>query len=311
MGMYRYSPGTLAFSSNTYKLFLNTDFFYASNGSFLPSIRVSGGNAASTPTYTFNNDNDTGMYRPASNQLAFSTAGTERMFFNSTGQIGIGTPTPEVALDVNTGVINASEICDENNANCIDLSAGVGGADNLGNHSATQNIDLNAFKLVGNNGSSGLEIDASGKIGVGTSNPFYDLEVYRYDADSSLAAINGRSTAARYPKIVAQNYDESGLGGYPMFYGVNSRGNDGSPLPIQTGDVLSSFLGAGSTDTSYTYKTAAGMRVVANENFGDTAHSGLLSFFTVNPGTTTSSEKMRISAEGNVGIGTTRTLLRN
>ena len=63
MGMYRYSPGTLAFSSNTYKLFLNTDFFYASNGSFLPSIRVSGGNAASTPTYTFNNDNDTGMYR--------------------------------------------------------------------------------------------------------------------------------------------------------------------------------------------------------------------------------------------------------
>ena len=33
------------------------------------------------------------------------------------------------------------------------------------------------------------------------------------------------------------------------------------------------------------------MRVVANENFGDSAHSGLLSFFTVNPGTTTSSGK--------------------
>lgn len=43
------------------------------------------------------------------------------------GRVGIGTNTPVVELDLNTGVINASQICDENNANCIDLSAGAGG----------------------------------------------------------------------------------------------------------------------------------------------------------------------------------------
>ncbi len=44
------------------------------------------------------------------------------------GHVGIGTTAPAVELDVNTGTINAASICDENNANCLDLSAGVGGS---------------------------------------------------------------------------------------------------------------------------------------------------------------------------------------
>jgi len=45
--------------------------------------------------------------------------------FRDTGRMGIGTFDPDVELDVDTGSINAAEICDENNANCIDLSAGL------------------------------------------------------------------------------------------------------------------------------------------------------------------------------------------
>jgi hypothetical protein len=41
------------------------------------------------------------------------------------GRVGIGTNTPEVELDVNNGTINAAALCDENNANCLDLSAGI------------------------------------------------------------------------------------------------------------------------------------------------------------------------------------------
>ena len=166
------------------------------------------------------------------------------MFFNLPIVIGIGTPTPEVALDVNTGVINASEICDENNANCIDSSAGVGGADNLGNHSATQNIDLNAFNLVGNNGSSGLEIDATGKLALelllilSTILKFTDMT----PTVVSLQSMDDQQLHATQ-KLLLKIMMSRGLGDTPMFYGVNSRGNDGSPLPIQAGDVLSSFLG--------------------------------------------------------------------
>ncbi|MBR9833425.1 hypothetical protein GYB57_14865, partial [bacterium] len=41
--------------------------------------------------------------------------------------------------------------------------------DNLGNHTATQNINLGTSKLVGNGGTQGLEINNSGNVGIGTS----------------------------------------------------------------------------------------------------------------------------------------------
>ena len=37
--------------------------------------------SASEPTYSFNSDTDTGMYRPAANQLAFTTDGTQALIF--------------------------------------------------------------------------------------------------------------------------------------------------------------------------------------------------------------------------------------
>src|SRR6476661_3864851 len=49
-------------------------------------------------------------------------------------------------------------------------------ADNLGNHSATQNLNLGSNLLTGG-GSAGLRVDASGNVGIGTSAPSQALEV--------------------------------------------------------------------------------------------------------------------------------------
>ena len=43
------------------------------------------------------------------------------------------------------------------------------GADNLGNHTATQNLDLSTNQLVGNGGTSGLRITSAGNVGIGTA----------------------------------------------------------------------------------------------------------------------------------------------
>jgi hypothetical protein len=43
--------------------------------------------------------------------------------------------------------------------------------DNLGNHAATQNLNLGANQLVGNGGSTGLAISSTGSVGLGTAAP--------------------------------------------------------------------------------------------------------------------------------------------
>ncbi len=49
-----------------------------------------------------------------------------RMTISASGNVGVGTAAPFAKLDV-AGNIRATEICDEAGANCIDLSAGIGG----------------------------------------------------------------------------------------------------------------------------------------------------------------------------------------
>ena len=51
-------------------------------------------------------------------------------------------------------------------------------ADNLGNHTATQNLNLNDKKIVnGASSTDGIFVSTSGSVGIGTSNPLYKLSV--------------------------------------------------------------------------------------------------------------------------------------
>ena len=49
--------------------------------------------------------------------------------------------------------------------------------DNLGSHTATRKLDLAAFPLVGNGGSTGLTISSGGNVGIGTGTPATTLDV--------------------------------------------------------------------------------------------------------------------------------------
>jgi hypothetical protein len=73
-------------SSPTHTLHVNNSIRASSS---LVSIDPTG--SASAPSLIFNGDDDTGLYRPASNILAISTAGTERMRIDSSGNVLVGT----------------------------------------------------------------------------------------------------------------------------------------------------------------------------------------------------------------------------
>jgi hypothetical protein len=55
---------------------------------------------------------------------------------------------------------------DGTNWACVDVPSG---ADNLGDHTATTNLDLGTNQLVGNGGSSGIYVDADGSVGIGAT----------------------------------------------------------------------------------------------------------------------------------------------
>ena len=70
-------------------------------------------------------------------------------------------------------------------ANTITISASGGGtADNLGNHTATQNINLNGNYLSGDGDSEGLFINTIGRVGIGISSPATHIHVHGSPVES-------------------------------------------------------------------------------------------------------------------------------
>jgi hypothetical protein len=160
------------------------------------------------------------------------------------------------------------------------------------NYTGTANGGELIFSTTPNGTDSPLQrmiIKESGRVGIGTDMPGTTLHV----------AGNNPSSIVNQ---VAENTSSNIQSGILM---QRSRGTVTAPLAVQSGDNLGGFYVMGYDGSAFgTNGPTAGLFVTAAESFTPAANGSNLHFETTALGDNTSTERMIITADGNVGIGT-------
>ena len=128
------------------------------------------------------------------NYLKFSTNATERMRIDSSGNVGIGTTSPGARLHVykgsSGGTINSSTddlVIESNTTAGINILTNSGNGANGVIYFGDEN-DNNAGRIIyvhstnqfsfGTNGAERMILDSSGNVGIGTTSPTGQLQIY-------------------------------------------------------------------------------------------------------------------------------------
>lgn len=124
-----------------------------------------------------------------------------------------------------------------------------------------------------------------GNVGIGTGTPIFPLSV---QSESGFSVISS-TTISNAPD----------RGGH--FIGMSARGSAAAPTWPLNGDVIAAFHGRALNNVLSTW---SGMQIFASENQSSTMGGTFLQFTSVPNGSLLPIEQMRISSNGNVGIGT-------
>ncbi len=238
-------------------------------------------NAVTNPAFSFSGDNDTGLDSPAANVLSLSTAGAESLRIDSSGNVGIGTTSPQAKLHINGG------------STYLNTSSGSAPLRLLRTNSSfskeyvDQQVEDGSYVFYYNND------EAQSTIHFETDNT---------DTESGGGASANNATALTLL---------SNISGPKV--GINNRSPDSILHPIGVNPVIhlqnitDGSVGAGGTlrfgHSQDSSDTPIGEIRGELQNGSAASRAGELSFWTSDAGTL--SERMRLSEEGFLGIGTT------
>jgi len=148
---------------------------------------VAAGSAALPAIVSTTGTADTGLWFPAADTVAASTAGTERLRLDSSGNLGIGTTSPSATLDIKhadqtTGYWESKGLLirDVTTAN---VGIGIYSRGPTEHYITSLDDDVNSYLILGVRKSSSVnQVDAitirgSGNVGIGKADPNYKLEI--------------------------------------------------------------------------------------------------------------------------------------
>jgi hypothetical protein len=185
------------------------------------------------------------------------------------------------------------------NGNGVKLPSSSAG-DNLGNHTATQNVNLNGNFLSGDGDDEGILVDDAGKVGIGASPSTAMLEVGGLDGvvfggefkQGAIPASGGGTRMMWYPgkgsfragHVQDAQWDDNNIGDFSMAFGLHNTASgpissvSGGERNIASGSWAT--VGGGGTNTASgeaaivsggTFNTASGAMAAVSGGFQNTA----------------------------------------
>jgi hypothetical protein len=235
-----------------------------------------------------------GTYRP----FTFTNGGSERMRIQSDGNVGIGTSSPSFPLTVN-GKIGGTLYA----ASYIQFPSSGGDA---GNTIIAANDDVKIGYT------QTFIVKQSGNVGIGTSSPTYVLDVNSAN-DSAIRIRNGAGSANNGLALavgsgtpwldITEGAEFRIKGNTYANLGTWNSGNNTKILINSSGNV-----GIGTTSPACKLDVVGTIRSTSSEIFGfgasDNVSIRAASSVNVMGLYTSNSEKVRLAADGNLGIGT-------
>jgi hypothetical protein len=256
----------------------------------------------SLPSITNLGDENTGIFFPSADTIAFSEGGTEAMRITSDGRLGIGTTTPTEKLSVDGSVIF---------------------------NESGNNVD---FRVEGDTDANLLFVDAStDRVGIGNSSPSFKLDVKDGDVairetDSSVGSgirlindvgtqiiFRGAGSTRTNPGATQGMPQLVSSAGYDLFIGAD--GNNNIPFTTNRSERMrltsDGKLGIGTSSPTEVLHVVGDILATGGDFKSDANNylgfsNNTFARFVIND-----SEKMRIDSSGNVGIGTTSPKFKN
>jgi hypothetical protein len=214
------------------------------NGAVLPA------GSAAAPAISPTGDSNTGVFFPAADTVALSTAGTQRVTVDSVGSVGIGTTSPGASLDINGSAFvrgagaEGGEIAFFNvDRTIVGLTVDVSSA-NVGRIFQTQNNSILQLGQLGGTGGTislytaateRMHIDASGNLkfnsGYGSAAIAYGCRAWVIFAGAS-GTVAGSGNVTSVSRAAAGNYTINFTNAMPdanyCITGVSSGSSTGS-----------------------------------------------------------------------------------
>ena len=273
-------------------------------------VSIDSTGSASAPSLIFNGDANTGIWHPASDTLAVSTAGSERLRVDPSGNVGIGATSPFSPLHVASATGN------------VGFNYGTSSSPERGNlwyDTDGTGWKFNIGKVQSSSFTSQITIQDNGNVGIGTTSPTFGAISTGIEVEGTTAGIRlqGATTGA------LELYHNNGLstidsraatGGSNIAFKtenterlrIDSSGNVGigtdSPAYRLSLEQASPILQLKTTNTSGTNTilfSDSASNFVGNIKYDHSVNS--LSFATSSTGL----ERMRIDSAGNLLVGKT------